>query len=50
MKNTKITNVNLVVNPFVKQGAGIGTFIYFMKATKITNVNLVVNLFLKQDP
>ena len=49
MRATKITNVNLAVNHFLKQELKGNTSTQFMKATEITNVNLVVNHFLKQD-
>ena len=48
MKATKITNVNLVVNHFLKQELWRCIFTQFMMAIKITSVNLVVNHFLKQ--
>ena len=44
MKATKITNVNLVANHFLRQKIGRDTIKYFIKAT---NVNLVANHFLQ---
>ena len=49
MMVARITNVNLVVNHFLKHEICRNTFIQFMKVKKITNVNLVVNHFLKQE-
>ena len=52
MRDTKITNVNLVVNHFPQHNIYRNTLIEFMKAIKaveIINVNHVVNHFLKQE-
>ena len=48
MKAIKITNVNIVVNHFLKQEVWRNTSAEFMRTTKIRNVNLVVNLILKR--
>ena len=47
MKATKITNVNLGANHFLRQKIGRNTIKYFIKATNVTNVNLVANHFLQ---
>ena len=49
MKATKITNVNLVENYFMKQVLRTNICIPFIKTTRIINVNHVANHFLTVD-